>query len=89
MSRLQALSARLLGPAPDRSAPRVERLVWLRRVYIRMLPVNLGAYAIAVAASGPWDITSIFIGVTMAIWLLGRLLLAVQIRRLRRVETTP
>jgi hypothetical protein len=83
MSRLQALSARLLGPAPDRSAPKVERLMWLRRVYIRMLPFNLAAYAVVVATSGLWDIASILIGITVVIWLLGRLWLAVQIRRLR------
>ncbi|MGH2878391.1 MAG: hypothetical protein ACRDK4_02125 [Solirubrobacteraceae bacterium] len=83
------MSAHVLGRAPDRSAPKVERLEWLRRLYLRTLPVNVLVYTIAVAASGMFDIASLLIGAATVISLLGWLSLTLQIRRLRRSEPIP
>jgi hypothetical protein len=89
VARLQAVSVRLFGPAPAKDAPKVERFEWQRRMYVRLLPINLLAYAAVVTTIDMFDIASLLIGATIVIWLLGWLSLALQIRRLRRSEPIP
>ena len=61
MTRLQAVSVRLFGPAPAKDAPKVERFEWERRLYVRLLPLNLLAYAAVVTTTGMLEIASLFI----------------------------
>jgi hypothetical protein len=80
MTRLQALSVRLYGPAPPKDAPKVARLQWLRRFYVRTLPFNLVAYSVA-ALFGLSAIGWFVVGGTAIVWLQGWLSLSLRIRR--------
>lgn len=80
MTRLQAMSARLFGPAPTKDTPKVARLQWLRRVYLRMLPFSLAVYVIA-GLFGMSIIGWLVLGAAAIIWLQGWFSLNMRIRR--------
>lgn len=74
------MSARLFGPTPAKDAPKLAGLQWLRRVYVRMLPLNLAAYTVA-ALFGVSTIGWIALGATAIVWLQGWFSLSVRIQR--------
>ena len=81
MSR-RALGNRLFGKPPSREAPRVEKLRYLRRFYLRPLPVSIPVIVFAVILTwGTWALAFIAIGV--GLWLQGFLSLSRKIRRER------
>lgn len=83
---MRSLSTRLFGSAPVKEAPKIERLEWLRGVYVRMLPLNLAAFAVAFLASGWPTLAPLLIGAGALMWLQGWVSLSLRIRRLRRSD---
>jgi hypothetical protein len=82
MSSLLRLGIRILGPPPVRDAPRIERLRWIRRFYLRQLPVAV-IIAVTVAIISPAPIAWA-IPVAIAVpWLIGFTTLHFQIQRER------
>jgi hypothetical protein len=53
--RLVSAGYRIIGTPPGAGAPRKERLLWLRRYYLRMVPLALAGYVlVAVFLPAPW-----------------------------------
>lgn len=78
-----AISSRIFGPFPAKGAPKIERLRWLRRVYLTFLPLSLWVYAMA-ALFGLPTMWWIVLGVGTVIWVQGFTSLALRIRRVDR-----
>jgi hypothetical protein len=86
--RLASVGYRIVGTPPARDAPKKERLLWLRRYYLRMLLLALPAYVLAVIfLSTPW--IWIVLGVGILLWVQGFASLSFQIRRESRRAATP
>ncbi len=83
---MRSLSTRLLGPIPVKGAPEIDRFEWLRGVYLRMLPFNLVAFAVALLISGWPTIALLLVAACALIWLQGWISLTLRIRRLRRSD---
>lgn len=78
MSRASIFN-RVFGVKPGPEAPKLDRLLWFRRYYLR----NLGLIAVAIIAVlvyfPPWIVV-----VVLAPWLMGFARLSAEIRRERR-----
>ena len=80
--RLMSMGFRVFGAPPPRGAPLSERLRWVRRFYLRLLPVFLALYAVAVVyASSTW--VWVLLAGTGLLWLQGLASLTIRIRRER------
>jgi len=78
---MNALKKLVLGtPPPDRTAPRVERLRWVRRAgYIGLAPLEI----LVLILLGVYDNVYIAAGLA-AVWLLGIVDITLRIRREQR-----
>lgn len=85
MRTVRAAGYRLLGHPPAASAPRSERLRWVRRFYVRPLPITLGIW-IWLLITFQDTITYIVFAMMAFIWLEGMVEIGVQIRRAQRRE---
>jgi uncharacterized membrane protein YdbT with pleckstrin-like domain len=78
MNRAQSIFNRIFGVKPGPEAPKLDRLLWFRRYYLR----NLGLMAVAVVLVllylPPWIVV-----VVLAPWLMGFARLSAEIRRER------
>jgi hypothetical protein len=81
--RLARAGRRFVGTPPPTEAPKKEHLLFLRRYYLRMLPLALVAYAaVAIVLPTPWA-WAVPVGGTL-LWLQGFVSLSVRIRRENR-----
>jgi hypothetical protein len=79
---MRSLAAKIFGEPPDREAPRVEQMRWVRGFYLKPLPLTLLACAfIVIYAPTPVLIAA---GVGLTIWLQGLISLTLRIRREER-----
>jgi hypothetical protein len=83
--RFDSLGRRLFGEPPSDGAPRLERLRYIRRLYLRPLPVNLLGYVL-IAIYLPGTTALVLLGFPTAVWLSGLTRLGLQIRREERGE---
>jgi hypothetical protein len=87
-SRLVSAGYRIFGKPPAANAPRKERLLWLRRYYLRTLLVSLPALVLlAVYSSRAW--VWAVLGAGALVWVQGFASLSVRIRRERRRGDAP
>ncbi|HWX95220.1 MAG TPA: hypothetical protein VNZ01_00090 [Solirubrobacteraceae bacterium] len=83
--RLASAGDRILGGRPPEGAPRREVLLWLRRFYLRMLPLALVAYLlVAIYLPAPWAWAVPAAGVLF--WVQGYVSLSLRIRREARSD---
>jgi hypothetical protein len=79
-SILAKLGRRITGPPPARDAPKMELLLFVRRVYLRALPLALVSYVLAVVylpTLWAWAVPA----VGMLLWVQGFASLSLRIRR--------
>jgi hypothetical protein len=80
---LASLGRRFTGTPPCKDAPKKELLLWLRRYYIRLLPLNLVAFiAVVMYLPTPWAWAVPAAGGLL--WLQGFASLGLRIRRENR-----
>lgn len=83
----RSLVWRLVGEPPAKSAPRHERLRWVRRFYVVQLPITLPVFVLLlVVSSSTWSY--VVLGVAAFLWLEGYLSLSLRIRRAQRSDRT-
>jgi hypothetical protein len=83
VNRFRSLGFKLLGEPPPKGAPRSQTLRWVRRFYLRTLPLTLVAAAMLVVwASQAWVFVAL--GAWGLIWLQSVISLSVRIRREER-----
>jgi hypothetical protein len=86
--RLRAASVRLYGEPPSQDAPRSQRFRYVQRLYLRLLPFALPAYAcVFVFARQTW--VFVVIGIGALVWLQGLVSISFRIRREERKERVP
>jgi hypothetical protein len=76
----RSLTVRAFGAPPGRGAPLEERLRYIRRLYIRPLPLEVAA-VVLVAISLPPPLVWVFLGGAVFFWVTGITRLNVRIRR--------
>jgi hypothetical protein len=87
MSRLRSWAFKIYGEPPPRGAPRSQSLRWVRRFYLRPLPLTLAAYAsLLIWASETW-VYVVLVAMTL-LWLQGVSSLSLRIRREEQRERT-
>jgi hypothetical protein len=79
MGRLLSLGYKLYGEPPPKCAPRSEMLRWIRRFYIRPLPLLILVWVLLFIWAPTW--TLILLGASALIWLQGITSLSLRIRR--------
>jgi hypothetical protein len=85
MNRLRAVGYSVFGEPPPKNAPRSELLRWVRRFYVRPLPLMLVVYVMLIVwASGTWVFIALAVGTL--IWLQGLLSVSRHIGREQRRE---
>ena len=78
--RLASAGYCILGQPPAPGAPKIARLLWLRQYYLRMIPLQVLAYVLAVIfLPNPWAWAVPAAGAFL--WLQGFASLSVRIRR--------
>jgi hypothetical protein len=82
MNRLATIGFRIFGTPPARDAATVERLRWIRRFYIRPLPLYALIFLVAVF-SGVSKMVWVALGLSAVIWIQGITSLGFRIRRVR------
>jgi hypothetical protein len=86
INRLRLVGSRVFGAPPPKDAPRSELLRWIRRFYLRPLPLTVAVYVLAIVwASQTW----VYIVLTAAalLWLQGIGSLSLRIRREQHRES--
>jgi hypothetical protein len=86
IDRLRVIGFRVFGAPPPKDAPRSGVLRWIRRFYLRPLPLTVAVYVLAIVwASQTW----VYIVLTAAalLWLGGVGSLSLRIRREQRRES--
>lgn len=78
-------SARIFGPPPPKGAPKIEGALYVRRIYIRLLPFTVPVWVLLAFAGGAFG--WIVFGVSVASWLGGFASLNLRINRLRHVPS--
>lgn len=87
IDRVNAIGFRIFGAPPPKDAPRSRRLRWVRRFYLRLLPLTVPVYALVlVLASQTW--VYIPLAVATLLWLEGLISISLRIRREQRREST-
>ena len=82
---LMRIGYRFLGEPPASGATRMERLLWLRGFYLRMIPLSVAVSAmVALFLPAPW--AWVVPCLSVLLWAQGFVTLNVQIRRERRRE---
>lgn len=82
MESLRKQGVRIYGPSPPKGAPKVESLIFVRRIYTRLLPFTLPLWiGLALNHSPAW--LWVVLSVSAATWLLGFISVSLQIRRHR------
>ena len=76
---------RIFGPPPPKGAPRVEAWKYVRRIYVRLLPVTVPLWVVVALEGGPTWLW-IVLGISTLTWLQG--LISVSLR-IRRLQSTP
>lgn len=76
-------STRIYGPPPPKSAPEVERWIFVRRIYSRVVLFTVPLWITLALNGGPTWLW-IVLGVGAATWLQGFISVNLRIRRLRR-----
>ena len=85
--KLVAAGSWLFGAPAPRDAPRIQRLRWIRRLYLRPLPLYLLIYVMA-ALAGVSPLFWAVLGVAVLLWLEGLLSLGMRIRREQKAAET-
>jgi hypothetical protein len=80
MSRLRSWAFKIYGDPPPKGAPRSESLRWVRRFYVRSLPLTLLAYALLLVWATETWIFVLLVAMTL-LWLQGVSSLSLRIRR--------
>jgi hypothetical protein len=80
--RLAQLGFRIFGAPPPREAPKEQRLRWIRRFYLRPLPLYISIYLLAAISTPPPWVWAL-LGVSALTWLHGFASLSLRIRRTR------
>lgn len=86
IDRLRVVGSRVFGAPPPKDAPRSELLRWVRRFYLRPLPLTVAAYVLVIIwASQTW--VYVVLTVVALLWLQGIGSLSLRIRREQRRES--
>jgi hypothetical protein len=81
--RLASLIIKLLGAPPSRTAPLEVRRRYTRRLYLRILPLQVIIYGLLIILGAPsWLLIVLAVG--LAAWLCGFSALGLQLRSERR-----
>jgi len=86
--RRAGILARIFPTLPPRGAVRAEKLAWTRRLYLRVLPMMVLAYALVVVIGAPRWLWAVLI-VGAGAWLVGFGQVNLQIWRERRRSPGP
>jgi uncharacterized membrane protein YdbT with pleckstrin-like domain len=79
MRRAQSIFTRVFGVPPGPEAPKLDRLLWFRRYYLRNLGLVAVAIVLVLVFLPPWLVV-----VVLAPWLIGFARLSAEIRRVRQ-----
>jgi hypothetical protein len=79
MTRFQPIFDRVFGVQPGPDAPKLDRLLWFRRYYLRNLALMVPASVVVLLFLPPWIVVVVALP-----WLLGFARLSAEIRRERR-----
>jgi hypothetical protein len=80
---VRELGARIFGAPPGRGAPKLDLLLWIRRFYLRPLPLYLAVIVLAALLTSSTS-GRVILAVTVLLWLAGLTSLSARIRRSRR-----
>jgi uncharacterized membrane protein YdbT with pleckstrin-like domain len=81
VSRSQSIFSRVFGVIPGPDAPRLDRLLWFRRYYLRNLPLMALGIVIVVLFLPPWIVVIVALP-----WLVGFARLSAEIRGERKAR---
>jgi hypothetical protein len=87
MTRVAAVSYRIFGEPPAKGASAEQRLRWIRRIYLRLLPMNFAAWALVIIYVSS-TLVLVFVGISALIWVQGFVSITLRIRREQRRAQT-